>query len=96
MVMADAVTATAQERLGQLAMKAIDAMSEFGDSAQMEDALIIMDVTVTGEDDELFTEYVIRSTTHRATVGFGLANRAVSVLTDDYVRVEEDKEDDDG
>jgi hypothetical protein len=72
----DVITDEDRVKLGDLAMRAIDAvLDEYGEDAVLEDAVLVYEVSYPDPDHEGETATTMSSetTTHRATVAGGLA-----------------------
>jgi hypothetical protein len=65
------ITDEDHERLGNLAMEALDCLEEYGEDARLGDAIIIFDVDL---DDRTHTNW--RATTDRAVIRLGLVEMA--------------------
>lgn len=77
-----AITDEDRAKLGDLAMRAIDAiLTEYGEDADLEDAVLIYEVSRPDpdRDGETQTEINSETTTHRGSIAGGLAQAYANV-----------------
>lgn len=87
------IEATDKARLGELASAALDRIErEYGDEANLEDAVLVYEVSLPLEDDptERTSQLMSDSTSFRATVTAGMLNIEAANLSK-FERLEEDE-----
>lgn len=80
-----AVTDEDRARISDLTLRAFDATEEFGEDVNLEDAVVIFEVSYEAEDGEIYTELIAKTTTHRATVAGGIARAYAGTQLSEYV-----------
>ncbi len=65
-------------RIGDLALSAFRSVEDYGDDAELLDAILVYEVSVPDDDDERGTEGSWHATSYRASVNVGMLTMALT------------------
>jgi hypothetical protein len=74
-----------RQALTGLALRALDTITEeYGEDAELRDAVIVFEVGRTDTDGETISELLHHSTSHRSTVVVGMLQSCAHLVTSDW------------